>query len=200
MLTREYRRDNGIVLSTRNLKETSKILLILTEHHGLKRCIYHMYGHIHELCMINMTWREYNENIKVIHSEPLISYASLMHDHIKLCAVSSIINLITSAFQENEDYGNLFHDFKNYLDILQKNMCIQSYIEMELAILTHAGYETNRNEEDISSTVDFRIIKRAMDQNLFMLRKHIEIKDYKLLVRKKFCEIIKKHCLMARDV
>lgn len=141
-------RDTGIIIARRPLKESSIILSLFSESHGIYsgvvRSISRKSSFTYQLGnLVSFSWNSrLEEHIGNIECELIKSYTSyLLNDKTKLYAINSIISLIILAFHERELHNSFFPVLKHYIEGLRSDFDFTEYIRIELEILAQSGYE-----------------------------------------------------------
>lgn len=145
--------DNAIIIAKRPLKETSLILTVFTESHGLYSAVVKTSKKkspgLYEVCnMIHFSWSaRLHEHIGFAKCEMLKSFSSLiMNDRRKLYAANSLVSLIKIAFIEREPHNDFFLHLLSYLESLSKVFNPADYFKLELELIKQAGYSLDFSE------------------------------------------------------
>ena len=150
-------KDIGVIIAKKYLKESSFIVSVFTENHGLysgvvkesskkSRFIYQ------EGNIVDFFWQaRLHEHIGIAKCEFIKSYIGhFITNKAKLYAFNSIISLIKELFHEREEHSNFFLFLMNYLDTLSKDFCFHDYINFELALLAETGYKLDLSKCAVS--------------------------------------------------
>ena len=138
-------RDKGIIISKHSFKESSLVVTLLTENHGLHSSLFRSKkstSNILEGNLVDYFWQaRLDDQLGFGRCELIKSYnAPLMMSKTKLYAFNSLVSLIKASFAEREAHPNLFYLMKNYIELMKREFCFRDYFTMELAILEEAGY------------------------------------------------------------
>lgn len=141
-------RDQGIIISKKELKERSYIITLFSEKHGIYSGVINQYNKkigysLAEGNLVDFTWgARLHEHIGTIKAELVKSYNSyLIMNKTKLYAFSSIISILKLAFCERAPHNNLFPAFMNFIESLKAEFSFTEYIKFELEILAEAGFK-----------------------------------------------------------
>ncbi len=141
-------RDIGIIINKRKLGESTYIVSLLTNKHGLHSGVARSSSQkssstYQEGNLVDFFWQaRLHEHIGTAKCELIKSYGALLiTNKTNLYAFNSIVSLIKLAFHEREPHNNFFAIFHDYLNKLSNKFNFYEYIKLELAILNEAGYK-----------------------------------------------------------
>lgn len=139
-------KDIAIILQKKPLKEKSAIITAFTQNHGLYtgvvRDITGKHSAIYQLGnVVDFTWKaRLDEHIGTTKCELLSSSIHFMQNKSKLYALNSIISMVLATLREREKHGCFFDILYNYFKHSMNPFRFISYMHLENALLTEAGY------------------------------------------------------------
>ncbi len=140
--------DYGIVVSAKAHGETSCIVHILTEQHGLhagyfkggqgktRRPLIEPGNHV------VVEWQgRLSEQLGYYNIEPVKSYpAQFMHSPGHLLAIQSACDIVRRSLPERQSYINIYNGLLALFDNLDKDIWAQAYIIWEVQLLRALGF------------------------------------------------------------
>ncbi len=146
--------DCGIIINIKKYGEKSFIVKVFSENLGIIRGFV-KFGiskktqqiyQIGNLITLDYVARTEEALGSFMNCDLVENYSSkFIFDKLRLSCAKSILSMLDEYFLERQAFGNLFEDFKNFLDELsdfnfENNILIASYIKLELSILENLGY------------------------------------------------------------
>ena len=141
--------DEGIVLSAKKHGETSAVIRLFTQKHGV-------YGGVIKGAnsksnrgiaqpgnIVTAGWNaRLSEHLGMFRLEMKESIAAhLMSDAMKLAGLSSMCALIEAAMPERHPYPKLYRHFQAFLArVKDENEWLEEYVKLELSILAESGF------------------------------------------------------------
>ena len=179
-----YWKDEGYLLSKKNLSENSIIIEAFTLKHG--KCSGLVYGgnsrkqkkNFQVGNKILLNWKSKSENkmgyfnIELIN--PIASF--FFDDKKKSTTILSATSILKILLPERQINTNIYNSFEKMLNDLKLSNWIKSYIYWELSLIKELGYEVNffdKNESNnlINNTVEinnkfFKVPKMLLNEDL----------------------------------
>lgn len=146
--------DCGIIINIKKYGEKSFIVKVFTENLGIIRGFV-KFGiskktqqiyQIGNLITLDYVARTEEALGSFMNCDLVANYPSkFIFDKLRLNCVKSILSMLDEYFLERQSFGNLFFDFKNFLNELSdfnfpNNKLIANYVKLELSILENLGY------------------------------------------------------------
>lgn len=149
--------DNAIILSSSKYGETSSIISLLTEQHGLYKGLVRGVsnkknrGIFQPGNAVEATWKaRLPEHLGTVSAELTTSYAAiLMMDASKLAALSSLCAMCEALLPERDPCSLIYQQVHALLTLLQHGQHIDwplQYVRIELLLLAHGGFGLDLTE------------------------------------------------------
>lgn len=141
-------RDEGVLLSVRKHGETSSIIEVLTESHGLHAGVVRggtsrkMAPTLQPGTQLDLTWRaRLEEHLGSFAVEPIRSRTAVLGDRLALAGLNAIAALLTYALAEREAHKRLYHQTITLLDLLSATDAWPlAYLRWEVDLLEDLGF------------------------------------------------------------
>ncbi len=141
-------RDEGVLLSVRKHGETSSIIEVFTESHGLHAGVVRggtsrkMAPTLQPGTQLDLTWRaRLEEHLGSFAVEPIRSRTAVLGDRLALAGLNAIAALLTYALAEREAHKRLYHQTITLLDLLSATDAWPlAYLRWEVDLLEDLGF------------------------------------------------------------
>ena len=165
--------DEGIIISQKNYGESSAIVKIFSQQHGVYRGFVRSARSPKSKTIFqigNLVSFEFHsrteENLGQFFSVDLIkSYCSkIIFEKIKIDCASSLFSIVDAFFFEHENHVDFFYKLQNFLqkitaENITEGSVIASYIKLELELLKSLGYGIDLSScVATNSTIDLAFV------------------------------------------
>lgn len=139
-------KDLAIIIGKKSLQEQSAIVHFFTKEHGIYSAfvknISGKNAHIYQIGnIVDFFWNSrLDEKMGTARCELMFSSPYFMQSKIKLYALSSLVTMLLSSFQERIPHKGFFKLLENYIRSSDRGFSFMDYAYMEGKILEESGY------------------------------------------------------------
>jgi DNA repair protein RecO (recombination protein O) len=142
-------RDQGILLTVRRHGESSALIEVFTEDHGLHAGLVRggasrkMAPHLQPGAQLDLTWSaRLEDHLGTYKAEPLRSRAAMaLSGRLALAGLNAVCALLAFALPDRAPYPALYHRSSALLDLLDsEDLWPLAYLRWELSLLEDLGY------------------------------------------------------------
>ncbi len=138
----EFKSEKALVLSIQTIGERAFVISVLTKNNGLCRGVFKGKKAPQIADVVFVRWQaRLNEQLGTFYLEHLQSIAApFLDDWKRLCAIKSLCAILNDALPERQSYQKLYEHVFQFLNDLESDSFLQSYLFLELFLLSELGF------------------------------------------------------------